>query len=312
MTLTELRYIAAVARHRHFGRAAQACFVSQPTLSVGVKKLEKELGVILFERNAAEVTVTPQGQAIIDQAVRILEDVEALKQTAQSTQDPLSGPLRLGAIYTIGPYLFPDLIPELKKLAPDMPLILQEGYTSDLARQLKHGEIDAAILSLPFEQRGLLTLPLYDEPFVVLLPASHPLAERDRIQSRVLGGENLLLLSDGHCFRNQVIESCPECTQGESPATEGSSLETIRHMVASGLGVTVVPCTAAGADKFTRRMLAVRRFAGRGAKRTVAVAFRAGYPRFAAIEALRQAVWGCRLSCVKMLGGDRRGRGRQA
>lgn len=300
MTLTELRYVVAVARHRHFGQAARACFVSQPTLSVGIKKLEQELGLTLFERNAADVTVTPQGQPVVDQALRVLEEVDVLKQMAESAQDPLTGPLRLGAIYTIGPYLFPDLIPELKKEAPEMPLVLSEGFTADLAQKLRHGEIDAAILALPFEQPSLITMPLYDEPFVVLLPSGHPLAAREKIQSRWLHDENLLLLSDGHCFRDQVIETCPECLDAESATTEGSSLETIRHMVASGLGVTVVPCTAAGADKFTRRMLAVRRFAHRDAKRTVAVAFRASFPRFAAIEALRAAVWRCKLSCVTM------------
>lgn len=300
MTLTELRYVAAVAKHRHFGRAARACFVSQPTLSVGVKKIEQELGVTLFERNAAEVTVTPQGEPIVDQALKILEQVEVLKQMAASAQDPLAGALRVGAIYTVGPYLFPDLIPELKKRAPDMPLMLYEGYTTDLAQRLRRGEIDAAIVALPFEQPNLLTLPLYDEPFVVLLPAGHPLASRERIQSRWLHDENLLLLSDGHCFRDQVIEACPECVNAESAITEGSSLETIRHMVASGLGITVAPCTAAGADQFTRRMIAVRRFARRGARRTVAVAFRTSFPRFAAIEALREAVWRCNLSCVRM------------
>lgn len=300
MTLTELRYIVAVARHRHFGRAAKACFVSQPTLSVGLKKIEQELGLVLFERNAAEVTVTPQGQPIIDQALKVLEEVDTLKQMAESVQDPLTGPLRLGAIFTVGPYLFPDLIPELKKKAPEMPLILTEGYTADLAQKLRHGEIDAAILALPFERPNLITLPLYDEPFVVLLPSGHPLTSRDKIQSRWLHDENMLLLSDGHCFRDQVIETCPECLDAESSTTEGSSLETIRHMVASGLGVTVTPCTAAGADKFTRRMLAVRRFAQRDAKRTVAVVFRASFPRFAAIEALREAVWRCKLSCVTM------------
>lgn len=300
MTLTELRYVAAVARHRHFGRAARACHVSQPTLSVGIKKLEQELGITLFERSAAEVTITPQGKSVVDQALKVLEEVDVLRMMAESAQDPLSGSLRLGAIHTVGPYLFPDLIPELKKVAPEMPLILFEGYTTEMSQKLKQGEIDAAILALPFEQPNLLTLPLYDEPFVVLLPASHPLAARDKIQSRWLHEENLLLLSDGHCFRDQVIETCPECLSAGSSTTEGSSLETIRHMVASGLGVTVAPCTAAGADKFTRRMLAVRRFAHRGAKRTVAVAFRASFPRFAAIEALRRAVWRCKLSCVTM------------
>jgi len=300
MTLTELRYVIAVARQRHFGQAARDCCVSQPTLSVGIKKLEKELGVTLFERSAAEVTITPQGQPIIDQAMKILEEVDALEHMATIAQDPLLGPLRLGAIYTVGPYLFPGLIPEIRKIAPEMPLVLYEGYTTDLARMLRQGDIDAAILALPFEQPNLLTLPLYDEPFVVLLPSAHPLADRDQIRSRALKDENVLLLSDGHCFREQVVEACPECGQAESRTTEGSSLETIRHMVASGLGVTIVPCTAAGADRFSRRMLAVRRLARRKARRTVAVAFRASYPRFAAIEALREAVWQCDLSCVTM------------
>jgi len=300
MTLTELRYIAAVARHRHFGQAAAACFVSQPTLSVGVKKLEQELDVVLFERNAAEVSLTPAGRPIVDQALKILAEVDALEQMAAAAQDPLAGPLRLGAIYTIGPYLFPDLIPALHKIASDMPLRLYEGYTHDLAEQLKHGEIDAAILSLPFAQSNVLTLPLYDEPFVVLLPNDHPLTARDKIPSHELKKENLLLLSDGHCFRDQVISTCPECVQAESATTEGSSLETIRYMVASGLGVTVAPCTAAGTDKYTRRILAVRGFAHQDAKRTVAVAFRASFTRYAAIEALREAVWRCRLACVTM------------
>ena len=172
MTLTELRYITAVARERHFGRAAAACFVSQPTLSVAVRKLEDELGVRLFERNAAEVTVTPAGEPIIAQALRVLEEVEVIRQLAEQGKDQLVGALRLGAIPTIGPYLFPDLIPNLHELAPDMPLFVEEDVTDVLTDKLKQGQLDVIVISSPYEEPGVVTLPLYEEPFVVLLPVS--------------------------------------------------------------------------------------------------------------------------------------------
>ncbi len=304
MTLTELRYIVAVAREHHFGRAARACFVSQPTLSIAIKKLEDELGVQLFERQAGEVTVTPVGELIITQAQRTLEAAEGVKQAAQQGKDQLSGPLRLGAIFTVGPYLFPDLIPRLRKSAPDMPLVIEENYTAVLAEKLKRGELDVIIIALPFNDPGLVTLPLYEEPFVVLLPAAHPLTQRKTIKSSQLQDEAVLLLGSGHCFRDQVLEACPACIPKPgldvdlSSSIAGSSLETIRHMVVSGLGITVLPCTAAGADRYSQRLLAIRRFTRPVPSRTVALAWRVSFPRPKVIDAISQAVHDCNLSCV--------------
>lgn len=307
MTLNELRYVVALARERHFGRAAEACFVSQPTLSVAVKKLEDELGVALFERGKNEVSVTPAGARVVEQAQQALETIEGIRQTAQQQADQLHGPLRLGAIYTIGPYLLPHLIPQLHSAAPDMPLVIEEDYTAELRRRLKQGEVDAIVISLPFEEPGVVTLALYEEPFVALLPASHPLSARKTVALTDLATDNLLMLGPGHCFRDQVLESCPECGRTvlgdhDHPAPlAGSSLETIRHMVASGMGVTVVPCTAAGAEHYAQRLLAVRRLRNPVPKRTVALAWRTSFPRPKAIEALRKAIRTCAMSCVRFL-----------
>jgi LysR family hydrogen peroxide-inducible transcriptional activator len=307
MTLSELKYIVALARERHFGRAAEACFVSQPTLSVAVKKLEDELGVALFERGRNEVSVTPVGERVVEQAQQVLEAVEGIRQTAHRQADQLHGSLRLGAIYTIGPYLLPYLIPELHESAPHMPLIIEEGYTAELRRRLKQGELDAILISLPFEEPGVVTLPLYEEPFVALLPASHPLGSRKTVALDDMAQEGLLLLGPGNCFRDQVLASCPECGRtvegdAEHPAPlAGSSLETIRHMVASGMGVTVLPCTAAGAEHYAQRLLAVRRLRNPVPKRQVALAWRVSFPRPKAIEALRQAIRACPMTCVRFV-----------
>jgi LysR family hydrogen peroxide-inducible transcriptional activator len=307
MTLTELRYIVAVARERHFGKAAKACFVSQPTLSIAIKKLEDELGVQLFERRASDVTVTPIGEHVVEQAQRALEAAAGVKQVANQGKDQLAGPLRLGAIHTIGPYLFPELIPVLRKHAPKMPLFIEENYTSVLTEKLKLGELDAIIIALPFTEKGLVTLSLYKEPFVVVMPSSHPLTQRKTIKAAQLENETVLLLGAGHCFRDHVLEACPACIpkpglEGDLEHTiEGSSLETIRHMVVSGLGVTVLPCTAAGADRYSQRLLAIRRFSGRVPSRTVALAWRVTFPRPKAIDMVQSAIAQCNLSCVKRL-----------
>ena len=307
MTLTELRYITAVARERHFGRAAEACFVSQPTLSVAVRKLEDELGVKLFERNAAEVTVTPAGERIVAQALRVLEETEVIKQIAEQGKDQLVGALRLGAINTIGPYLYPDLIPNLHELAPDMPLFVEEDFTAVLTDKLKQGQLDVIIISPPYDEPGVLTLPLYEEPFVVLLPSAHPLSKHKKIEQKLLLDESLLLLGSGNCFRDQVIRACPNCAPGDAGehllqhTLEGSSLETIRHMVASGMGITVLPCTAAGADRYSQRLLAIRRFPDPAPSRRVALAWRKTFPRPRVIDVLKQAVARCNLSCTTLL-----------
>lgn len=305
MTLTELRYIVAVAREHHFGRAAQACFVSQPTLSVAIKKLEDELGIQLFERRSGEITPTPVGERVIDQAQQTLEAAESIKAIAQQGKDQLSGPLRIGAIYTIGPYLFPSLIPILKNSAPDMPLVVEENYTSALSEKLKHGELDIIIIALPYEEQGVVSKPLYNEPFVVLLPAAHPLTQRKTLKSANLRDETVLLLGRGHCFRDHVIEACPDCVPrpgldgGLADTLEGSSLETIRHMVVSGLGVTILPCTAAGADRYSQRLLEIRRFSTPVPSRVIALAWRTSFPRHKVIDLLTEAIGQCQLSCTQ-------------
>ena len=305
MTLTELRYIVAVAREHHFGRAAKACFVSQPTLSVAIKKLEEELDVAIFERGSNEITLSPIGERIVQQAQQTLEAADNIKQLARHGKNQLAGPLRIGAIHSIGPYLYPELIPILSQAAPEMPLIIEEGYTSELTEKLKRGELDVIIIALPFDEQGIVTQTLYDEPFVILLPASHPLTSRKSISSKLLENENVLLLGQGHCFRNHVLEACPECIpkpefEGDLPhAVEGSSLETIRHMVVSGLGITVLPCTAAGAHSYSQRLLAIRRFVAPVPTRTVALAWRTSFTRTKVIDVINKAIHNCNLSCVK-------------
>lgn len=305
MTLTELRYIVAVAREHHFGRAAKLCHVSQPTLSVAIKKLETELDVAIFERGTNEITLSPIGERIVQQAQQTLESADNIKQLALHGKNQLAGPLRIGAIYTIGPYLYPELIPLLRKAAPEMPLVVEENYTSVLTEKLKRGELDIIIIALPFKEQGIVVQPLYEEPFVVLLPSSHPLTSRKTINSKLLEDENVLLLGQGHCFRDHVLDACPACIpkpglEGDMPHTvEGSSLETIRHMVVSGLGVTVLPCTAAGAHSYSQRLLSIRRFSNPTPTRTVALAWRVSFPRPKVIDVINKVVRECNLSCVK-------------
>ncbi|HSC78762.1 MAG TPA: LysR substrate-binding domain-containing protein [Chitinolyticbacter sp.] len=306
MTLTELRYIVAVARERHFGRAAASCFVSQPTLSVAVKKLEDELGVTLFERSAGDVTLTPIGERIVEQSQAVLEEVQVIKQLAEQGKDPLAGALRLGMIYTISPYLLPHLIPALRARAPQMQLLLEENYTSRLVEMLKQGEIDIAVVAEPFHESGIVTQAVYDEPFVVATPKGHAWETQDEIDSEQLSGENVLLLSPGNCFRDHVLQTCPDLNR-ESVAAgsslqrtlQGSSLTTIRHMVAGGIGVTVLPITSVTpADD---ALLAIRPFADPVPSRRVVLAWRKNFPRAAAIEAVRQAVLAAPLTGVDYL-----------
>lgn len=301
MTLTELRYLVALARERHFGRAAASCFVSQPTLSVAIKKLEDELGVPLFERRKQEVHLTDTGERIVTQAQRVLEETEQIRLLARAGSDPLRATFKLGAIYTVGPYLLPELIQTLKHLAPEMPLNIEENYTARLAEHLKQGELDAILVALPFDEPGIEVMPLYREPFVCVLPAAHPLQEKDRIDAGDLLNESLLLLGEGHCFRDQVVSFCPQCLARGSRGLEGSSIETIRHMVASGNGITILPCTAAGVDRYAQRLLTIRRFTSPAPFRTVALAWRSSFPRRAAVEVLGKAVRASQLSCVEFI-----------
>lgn len=306
MTLTELRYIVAVARERHFGRAAEACFVSQPTLSAGIRKLEDELGVAVFERGGNEISLTIVGALIVEQAGRVLEEAATIKTLAQQNKDPLQGPLRLGTIYTIGPYLLPRLIPVLHKHAPNMPLIIEENFTARLRESLKRGDIDVAVIALPFEEPGVEVQAIYDEPFQVALPSSHPWRKKKAIDAEALAEETLFLLGSGHCFRDHVLQACPALNRagtsnGMQQTLEGSSLETIRYMVASGAGLTVMPCTAIGNPGQETGLLAYRPFAKPVPSRRVALAWRRSFPRLQAVEVVRQAIRACGLPCVKFV-----------
>ncbi|KAF1019548.1 MAG: Hydrogen peroxide-inducible genes activator [Paracidovorax wautersii] len=317
MTLTELKYIVAVARERHFGKAAEACHVSQPTLSVAVKKLEDELEVKLFERSANEISVTPLGEDIIRQAQTVLEQAAAIKEIAKRGQDPLAGPLRLGVIYTIGPYLLPDLVKQVIARTPQMPLMLQENFTVKLLEMMRVGEIDCAILAEPFPDAGLAIAPLYDEPFYAAVPTQHKLAAHDRVDAVELKQETMLLLGTGHCFRDHVLEVCPEFARFSSDAEgirksfEGSSLETIKHMVAAGMGVTVVPrlsvpASALDAEGRSRHGASSEPvqylpFDGTPPTRRVVLVWRRSFTRYEAIAALRNAIMACALPGVQRL-----------
>ena len=250
MTLTELRYIVAVAKEKHFGRASQVCFVSQPTLSVAVKKLEEELGVQIFHRQSNEVSLTPQGRLLIEQAHRILDESKRFIDMAKIGVDPMKGPIRLGAIYTIAPYLLPSLVLQAKDTLPDIPLFLYETFTSSILEMIKQDELDCAILAEPFNSNGLEVIQLYDEPYLVTVPEGHEWAKRKSIAPHELASQNMLLLGAGHCFRDHVLQVCPELNRSklvfdEGPKNfEGSSLETIRQMVIGGIGISVLPRTA--------------------------------------------------------------------
>ena len=320
MTLTELKYIVAVAREKHFGRAADTCFVSQPTLSLAIKKLEEELDVKLFERSANEVSVTPLGEDIVRQAQGVLEQAAHIKEIAKRGKNPLAGPLKLGVIYTIAPYLLPDLVRKVIHKSPEMPLMLQENFTVKLLEMLRTGEIDCAILAEPFPDAGLATAALYDEPFMAAVPSTHPLAALPSVTAQALKDETMLLLGNGHCFRDHVLEVCPEFARFSSNAAgmqksfEGSSLETIKHMVAAGMGVTLVPRLSVpkaelkaldkrkrSEENYVRYLPIVDANGAAPPTRRVVLAWRRSFTRYEAIAALRNAVYACELAGVTRL-----------
>jgi len=293
MTLNELRYIVAVARERSFGRAAAKCFVSQPALSVAIQKLEEELGAPLFERGKSEVTITPVGERIVEQAQKVLEETARIREIAQAGRNQLVGLLKLGIIYTVGPYLLPDLIPALHARAPQMPLDIEENLTENLETALRTGQIDAAIIALPFQPAGIVTDFLYEEPFQVVVPQGHKWAKRKSIAPDELPAEHTILLNVGHCFRDQVLDACPELNRADAQVTRTNSLETVRNMVASGLGVSVLPRDAL-TPKYHSRLVVPVPFTKPTPARRIALAYRRSFPRPAAIAAIRDAVATCR------------------
>jgi LysR family hydrogen peroxide-inducible transcriptional activator len=298
MTLSELRYIVAVAGERSFGRAARRCFVSQPALSVAIQKLEEELGARLFERGKSEITATPVGARVVEQAQKVLEEAARIMEIAQAGRNQLAGVLRLGVIFTVAPYLLPDLIPALHEVAPQMPLDLDENLTEHLEASLKSGGIDVAIIALPFAPPGVVTEFLYEEPFRVVVPAGHRWAKRKAIRPDELSAEQPILLDIGHCFRDQVLDACPELNRADAHVTRTSSLETVRNMVASGLGVSVLPRDAL-TPKYHSRLVVPIPFTRPAPSRRVALAYRKSFPRPEAIKAIRVAVAACRSAAAR-------------
>ena len=299
MTLSELRFIVAVSREKNFRRAAEKSFVSQPALSLAVKKLEEELGVLLFERSHSQITVTPIGEQIVEQAIRTLEEAARIKEIARQGNDQLIGKIKLGVIYSAGPYLLPQIIPTLRVTAPEMPLDVEENLTATLEGQLRSGMLDAAIIALPFDVPGINVRPLYDESFVVAVPISHPWARRESIHAEELSDEKVLLLNSGHCFSNQVLQACPSLSQ-KGEVLQGNSLETIRNMVASNLGITVLPQSAVE-QRYLNPLIKVIPFAEPIPTRRMAVAWRKSYGREKAVEELANAIRQIRSDGIHML-----------
>ena len=306
MTLTELRYIVAVAREKHFGKAADTCFVSQPTLSVSIKKLESELNTQIFERGNSEISLTEVGKKIVEQAQYVLDEAARVRLIADQGKDHLIGPLRLGVIFTVGPYLLPRIVKTIINATPEMPLILFENYTANLLEQLRKGSLDIAILAEPFEQNGLGILPLYDESFVVAVPKNHSLNKIEKVASDDLKSETMLLLGVGHCFRDQVLDVCPESARfasnsvGIQKTFEGSSLETIRHMVASGLGITVLPKMSLQSHLDNTNVNFIE-FKDPVPSRRVAIVWRKSFSRTKAVEKIYELICSVKLPGCKKI-----------
>jgi LysR family hydrogen peroxide-inducible transcriptional activator len=299
MTLTELKYIVHVAEYKHFVRAAESCNVSQPTLSVAVKKLEEELGVAIFERSRHEVSLTPVGERIVQEAKTILQQVAHLKEIAQEADDQLSGQIKIGAIHTVGPYFFPHVIPCLKKLAPNLGLYIEEGFTRDLVERLKHGELDMILIAMPFTTPGIVGRPIYDEPLHVMMPKNHPWAQQKSIDPNCLAQGDLFILGAGNCFRDHVLGLCPDCFKStlnhEGKTVEGGSLETIRSMVYSGMGATVLPATALRPEDLKSDLVSIKPFNVQ-ASRQIGLFWRDSYPRTQVVDVMLKAVARCDLA----------------
>ncbi|BFU94106.1 MAG: Hydrogen peroxide-inducible genes activator [Nitrospira sp.] len=304
MTLTELKYLVAVAQERHFGRAAECCFISQPALSLAIRKLEEHLGTPIFERRKNQITLTPIGEKIVQQAQRVLEEAEQINLIVAGGKDQLVGAFKLGVIATVGPYVLPDLIPLLHKRAPKMPLVIEENLTANLNRMLVQGQLDAIIVALPHEESGILTKPLYEEPFKVVVPITHAWARKKRIDADDLAEEKVILPHAGHCFRRQVLDHCPDISRSDREGVQGNSLETIRQMVASGLGITVLPCSALSQRHEHKRLAAIA-FAEPVPERQIGLAWRKGFARPATLDVIEDAVGELKLPGLTMQKGNR-------
>lgn len=289
MKLSALRYLVAFADHSSFSRAAEQCQVSQPSLSVALQRLEAELDVVLIERGKHHVGLTEVGERVVAQARKSLEEVGRIETVAQSGKDPLTGTFRLGIIHTIAPYLLPDLIPALHQVAPGLTLYIEESMTALLADYLKYGTVDAAIVALPFDIPGIDTLALYDEVFEVVVPKGHLWAGRSHIAAPEIGQEDVLVLKAGNCFREQVLDACPEISHTDASMRQGHSIETIRAMVASGYGISVLPKSALS-ELYRSDMVVAIPFENPPPLRRVALAWRRSSVHEQVVETLVAAV----------------------
>jgi len=290
VNLRDLKYLVALADERHFGRAAERCFVSQPTLSAQIRKLEEYLGVPLAERQPKRVSITPAGEKIVERARRVLQEADAIVELAKSDRDPLAGSLKVALIPTVGPYLLPHVVRRLKRALPRLKLLLYEYQTAPLLEKLRDGEIDMGILALPVQMDGLEAVELYDEAFTLAVPADSPLAEKERVTTHDLHGVPLLLLEDGHCLRDQALEVCSRVGVQESQDYRATSLETLRQMVAAGHGVTLLPELAAASPVGSARGLRIKPFVKPAPARTIGAVWRKSTTRGPAIEAIANAV----------------------
>lgn len=288
MNLRDIKYIIAVADSRHFGRAAERSFVSQPTLSGQIKKLEDELGVTIFERTNRSVEITPIGEAILGHARLLLEQLEAIERVARAHQDPLDGPLRLGAIPTLSPYLMPLILVPLKRQYPQLRLVLSEEITESLLGRLQRHDLDAALIASPVDQPDLAQIPLFDEPFWLAHPRNHPIYNKEEITAEDLAEIELLLLAEGHCLTHQVMEVCHLADRphrGEMADLRAASLETLLQLVGAGFGCTLVPALAIRGGWMTDTGIIARRLELPDAFRRISLVYRRSFPRIQALEA---------------------------
>ncbi len=293
MNLRDISYLIAVAETKHFGKAAERCFVSQPTLSGQIKKLEEELGVTLFERTNRSVTVTPIGEQILGHARLLVEQAETIRQLARAHRDPLAGPLRIGAIPTLSPYLMPLVLVPLKRLYPQLKLVLSEELTETLLEQVRGHEIDAALLATPVPDPDLIGMPLFQEPFWLAHPRDHALYDKDEITREDLDQVEMLLLADGHCLTHQVMDVCGLADRpqhGEMADLRAASLETLLQLVGAGFGCTLVPALAVRGGWMTDSGIIARPLELPDAYRRVQLVFRASFPRRSALQAFADVV----------------------
>lgn len=280
-SLKQLRCLAALAETLHFHRAAERCHVSQPALSNQLVQLEERLGVMLVERTRRRVMLTPAGRDIAERAKTILRDVEDLRQAAQTARHPLAGTLRVGVLPTLGPYLLPHILPAMRRDYPELKLYLREEPAARMLQELRHGDLDLAIIGPPERGEDILTLPLLHEPLWAALPLRHPLAAKAALKPRDLAGERLLLLEAGHCLRDQSLEFCNAAGAAEHPDFRATSLDSLRQMVATGLGATLLPALYVAAEAIEDDQIAVRPFAAPGPERQISLAWRRSSTRVA-------------------------------